>query len=154
VQHFLPNDRTFDSYDILANITGSLCSLAISTWYHKRMLERKRANKAYSLVPGDEHDDVVELGEGSGLGAQQSGTASHGGLDGIVHEDTAPIARSLDPSPTRGAGGLEAEVDNWDEHADDDAWDEEGDIGDGGKTPSASSAGEAEQIAPVKKRTD
>lgn len=52
----------FDPYDIVANVLGSLAALGISTWYHKRMLERKRQGK-YSAVPGDDGD--VELGEGT-----------------------------------------------------------------------------------------
>lgn len=47
---------------------GSLAALGISSWYHKRMLERKRQGK-YSSVPGE--DDDVELGEGTG--AQETG---------------------------------------------------------------------------------
>jgi hypothetical protein len=100
------------------------------------MLERKRLAKNYTAVPGDEHD--VELGD-AGLGAQESG---------VVHHETAPAAVSL-----------EHEVDNWDENVED-AWDEEepvtssnGTEGEGPKTPSASSAGEAD-IGEAKKRTD
>ncbi|KAF4631313.1 hypothetical protein G7Y89_g6816 [Cudoniella acicularis] len=99
LQGFLPNERTFDFYDIVANIAGSLAAIALS-------------------IPGDEEHDV-ELGEG--LGAQESGTIS-----------TAP--RTLDD-----------EVDNWDENMEDN-WDEDehGTSDDGPKTPSASSAGDAE----------
>jgi hypothetical protein len=95
------------------------------------MLERKRQAKQYAIVPGEEEHDL-ELGEG--LGPQESG---------IVPSHTAPATMSL-----------EAEVDNWDENAED-AWDEDqpdSPPGDGPKTPSASSAGDAEQ--PVKKRAD
>ena len=97
-----------------------------------RMLERKRLAKHYQVVPGDEEPDL-ELGEG--VGAQESGTTST--------EATAPT--------------LEDEVDNWDENIED-AWDEEHATGtdsaegEGPKTPSASSAGDAE--AEPKKRTD
>lgn len=119
VQGFLPNGREFDFYDIIANITGSLAGAGICSWYHMRMLERKRLAKNYQVVPGDED---LELGED--LGPQESGI-------------TPAIAE-----PT-----LDQEVDNWDENVeDDDAWDEdehatgtesvEGD----GLTPSASSA--------------
>ncbi|KAK0384396.1 hypothetical protein NLU13_7941 [Sarocladium strictum] len=95
VQSFLPNDRDFDLYDIVANVVGSLCGLGLCTWYHKRMLERKRQRKTYNAVPGEDEADV-ELGEG-----QESG---------IVN--TAARSRTL-----------EEEVDNWDENAVDD-WDE------------------------------
>ena len=95
-----------------------------------RMLERKRLAKHYQVVPGDED---LELGEG--LGAQESGTID------------------AEAEPT-----LDEEVDNWDENMED-AWEEEEhangtDIseGEGLKTPSASSAGEAEVES--KKRLD
>lgn len=128
----MPN-RTFDIYDIVANILGSLAALALSSWYHMRMLERKRLAKHYQVVPGEEEADL-ELGEG--VGAQESGTTS-----------------AAAPTPT-----LDEEVDNWDENIED-AWDEEEHAagtdsveGEGLKTPSASSAGDIE--AEMKKRTD
>lgn len=96
VQSFLPNDRDFDIYDIAANLVGSLLGLGLCTWYHKRMLERRRQRRAYHAVPGEEEGDV-ELGEG-----HETGIA-----DG--------------PAPPR---TLEEEVDGWDENALDD-WDEE-----------------------------
>ncbi len=94
------------------------------------MLERKRLAKQYAIVPGDEEADL-ELGEG--VGSQESGV----------------LASTPGPS-------LEAEVDNWDENAED-AWDEDGVAGtdgDGPKTPSASSAGEGDHLADTKKRAD
>jgi hypothetical protein len=133
LQSIIPNDRIFDLYDIIANIAGSLAAVALSSWYHKRMLERKRAAKQYLTVPGDEEADL-ELGEG--LGTQESGITA--------------------PAPAR---SLEAEVDNWDENAED-AWEEEGPTGtdslegEGPKTPSASSAGDTEHQHDAKKRTE
>jgi len=120
LQGFLPNGRTFDFYDIASNIVGSLGGLALSSWYHSRMLERKRLAKHYQAVPGsDEHD--LELGDG--VGAQDSGI-------------TAASAPTLDE-----------EVDNWDENVED-AWDEDeratGTDSIGAKTPSASSDAEAD----------
>lgn len=96
VQSFLPNDRDFDLYNIAANVLGSLAGLGLCTWYHKRMLERRRERKTYNAIPGEDAEDV-ELGEG-----QETGVT-----DG--------------PSQSR---TLEEEVDNWDEHAVDD-WDED-----------------------------
>ncbi|QDS71349.1 hypothetical protein FKW77_002341 [Venturia effusa] len=109
VQGLLPNGRIFDPLNILANVFGSLAALALSTWYHKRMLERKRASKHYNLVPGDdeeraEGDIDLELGE-------RSGSPNEGQENGIL------------PAPTTTT--LEQEVDNWDENAED--WDEDGD---------------------------
>ncbi|KAF7918798.1 uncharacterized protein EAE98_009576 [Botrytis deweyae] len=122
LQGFLPNGRTFDFYDIVANIVGSLAGVALCSWYHLRMLERKRLAKTYHVVPGDEEQDL-ELGEG--VGAQESGVAA--------------ASRTLDE-----------EVDNWDENMED-AWDEDeqADVvdsveGEGLKTPSASSTGEVD----------
>lgn len=86
LQSFLPNDRDFDLYDIVANVVGSLAGLGLCSWYHKRMLERRRQHKSYNTVPG-QGDDDVELGEG-----QESGV-----------EETRPRT-------------LEEEVDNWDEN--------------------------------------
>ncbi|KAF3763657.1 hypothetical protein M406DRAFT_262425 [Cryphonectria parasitica EP155] len=104
LQGFLPNGRDFDFYDIVANVVGSLAALGLCSWYHKRMLERKRMRKTYTAVPGGEVGEDgemdIELGEGV-VGAQESGITE--GVDG-------------------GAMTLEEEVDNWDENAPDD-WD-------------------------------
>jgi hypothetical protein len=62
--------REFDPYDIAANVAGSLIALALCSWYHKRMIERKRAARGYNAVAGDDDLDV-ELGEN--LGGQDSG---------------------------------------------------------------------------------
>ncbi|KAI9839063.1 MAG: hypothetical protein M1838_004406 [Thelocarpon superellum] len=106
VQGLLPNGRVFDVYDILANVLGSLAALALCSWYHKRMLDRKRQSKHYHMVPGEEEGGDVELGEG---------------LEG----------RATDTNPT--APSLEAELDHWDENAED-HWDEDGD-GETGEGP-------------------
>ncbi|PHH82155.1 hypothetical protein CDD82_6845 [Ophiocordyceps australis] len=95
LQSFLPNDRDFDLYDIVANIVGSLAGLGLCSLYHKRMLERRRQRKTYNAVPG-ENDADIELGEEHETGV----------TDGPSHPRS-----------------LEAEVDNWDENAADD-WDE------------------------------
>lgn len=113
LQGFLPNGREFDFYDIVANVVGSLASIGLCSWYHKRMLERKRRTKTYAPVPGEDDEDV-ELGEGHETGVIESCGARDGGDVG-------------------GSSGrtLEQEVDNWDENQVDD-WDEDdadGDIG-------------------------
>lgn len=94
LQSFLPNDRDFDLYDIVANIVGSLLGLGLCSWYHRRMLERRRQRKTYNAVPGEDEEDL-ELGAGHETGV-------------------------VDAS---GSQTLEQEVDNWDENAPDD-WDE------------------------------
>ncbi|KAI9694299.1 MAG: hypothetical protein M1820_009058 [Bogoriella megaspora] len=101
LQGFLPNGREFDLYDIVANVAGSLAAVGLSTWYHKRMLERKRQAK-YDAVPGEE-DGERDLELGENIGPQESG---------VVNE-----------APTSTSGAAPAE-DNWDNDADN--WEEEG----------------------------
>ena len=122
------NGRMFDPYDVVANVAGSLSALALSSWYHRRMLERKRQAKLYHVVPTGEDVDVdVDLELGEGISAARE--------SGVAHA----------PTPS-----LEAEVDNWDENAED-AW--EGDEADdapsnagpdGSKAKTAMNNGEAD----------
>ncbi|KAI1185511.1 hypothetical protein F5B17DRAFT_407565 [Nemania serpens] len=135
VQGFLPNGRNFDLNDIVANLVGSLAGLALCSWYHQRMLERKRQRR-YSTVPGDEPGDL-ELGEG--LADQE---------EGITGADTEQAH----------ARTLEEEVDNWDENAQDN-WDEdddepEGDIGVSAKPQIGELDGGEGAKASAKKRAD
>lgn len=81
--------RDFDYYDVLANVMGSVTALALCNWYHKRMLERKRAARGYGAVPGDEELDI-ELGE-----------SSEGQESGVIR-------------PT-----VDEELERWDENAED-----------------------------------
>ncbi|CAK7233192.1 hypothetical protein SBRCBS47491_008525 [Sporothrix bragantina] len=150
VQGLLPdNGRVFDAMDIVANILGSLAALGLCSWYHKRMLERKRHRK-YAAVPGEEgHDEEeglggtsvvdIELGEGAG----SHSTVLHDGGESSTPAPAAKAAAAASATSTTAERGttLEEEVDNWDENAEDN-WDEDdtGDIGEGS--------------APTKKRTD
>lgn len=106
--------REFDSYDIVANVSGSILALALCNWYHKRMLERKRAARGYAAVAGDEDRDI-ELGES--IDGQESGVVR----------------------PT-----VDEELERWDENAEDwdttepepangKAADDDGDLGDSKK---------------------
>ena len=161
LQGVLPNGRVFDLFDIVANILGSLTALGLCSWYHKRMLERKRERK-YTAVPGEEGAEGlvdgdenaaadVELGEG----VVMHSTVLHDGT-GTEDDDGTPIgtpgstasgpmggaaAASASASASRKSSAhrsLEDEVDNWDENAED-PWDEDdGDI----------------SASPAKKRTD
>ncbi|TQN71671.1 hypothetical protein CSHISOI_03833 [Colletotrichum shisoi] len=133
LQGFLPNGREFDFYDIVANIVGSLAGLGLCSWYHKRMLERKRRTKTYQAVPGEDDEDV-ELGEGHETGVIESSGARDGGI-GV------------------GDGGrtLEEVVDNWDENQVDD-WD--GDDGDGDIGRVKGKDVETGDIGDSKKRAD
>ncbi|KAI1469117.1 uncharacterized protein F4812DRAFT_319871 [Daldinia caldariorum] len=130
LQGFLPNGREFDPYDIVANIVGSLAGLGLCSWYHLRMLERKRTRRQYNAVPGEDPTDL-ELGED--IEAQEEGVMSAAGNERVTT--------------------LEDEVDNWDENAVD-AWDEdegEGDIGViNGKTPEQNGG----ETVETKKRVD
>ncbi|KAK1457210.1 VanZ like family protein [Colletotrichum cuscutae] len=117
LQGFLPNGREFDFYDIVANVVGSLAGIGLCSWYHKRMLERKRRTKTYQAVPGEDEEDV-ELGEGHETGVVEASGARDGGA-------------GVGAGASSGGRSLEEEVDNWDENQVDD-WEEEdgdGDIG-------------------------
>ncbi|KAJ5439768.1 uncharacterized protein N7458_010766 [Penicillium daleae] len=99
VQGFLPNDRTFDPFDVVANVVGSLGAVGLCGWYHRRMLERRRKSR-FGMVDGGEED--IELGVGVGDSREEDG---------------------LGPQES-GVTNLEQEVDNWDENAVDN-WDTE-----------------------------
>ncbi|KAM7204290.1 hypothetical protein V8F20_003703 [Naviculisporaceae sp. PSN 640] len=130
LQALLPNGREFDLFDVVANVVGSLGGLGLCAWYHKRMLERKRLRKHhYDAVPGEDGEEGVEedleLGEGPGFATRRS---DDGHEEGVISTTNTSVGTGA-PAATK-AQTLEEEVDNWDEHADDDAWDEDdGDIG-------------------------
>jgi len=135
LQALVPNGRDFDPFDILANVVGSALGLSICSWYHKRMLERKRKNKTYDLVPGEDDADVdLELGEGVVSGGAE------GQETGVVEADAGAGAADT------GKRSVTEELDQWDENADDE-W-EEADGDEGGAEGAA--GGEAE----AKKRAD
>ncbi|MCJ1322319.1 hypothetical protein MMC15_007667 [Xylographa vitiligo] len=72
LQAALPNGRHFDLLDLATNVVGSIIALAFCSWYHGRMLERKRRRKLEGyglLVPGEGIGDL-ELGEGEGSGQE------------------------------------------------------------------------------------
>ncbi|KAI5200685.1 hypothetical protein E4T38_06487 [Aureobasidium subglaciale] len=91
------NGREFDPYDILANVVGSLLALLACSWYHKRMLERRRAARNYQIVPGEEQD--IELG------------------DNTTDQENGVLPSSEQPA------NITEELDNWDENAED--WDDD-----------------------------
>ena len=122
-QGLLPNDREFDPWDVLANVIGSLAALFLASQYHRRAAERRRKAK-YSALTGDglEGEDL-ELGEGANGDLRRPNTED---------QETGTVARTV-----------EEELDNWDENAPDDAWDEDDDATTSGQntkvTPSTSS---------------
>ncbi|KAK9373760.1 uncharacterized protein V1513DRAFT_448047 [Lipomyces chichibuensis] len=66
VQSFVPY-RAFDIVDIVANVIGASVALALSSLYHKRMLERKRAQKYFAVQPQDPELELGETGESVNL---------------------------------------------------------------------------------------
>ncbi|KAH6847312.1 hypothetical protein B0I37DRAFT_141859 [Chaetomium sp. MPI-CAGE-AT-0009] len=146
LQAVLPNGRSFDLFDVVANVVGVAAALALCSWYHRRMLERKRVRK-YTAVPtgegGEDGVEDLELGEGPGIGG---GGVSGGHEEGVIGGSNAVGGQR--------AVTLEEEVDNWDENAVD-AWDED-DTGDVGV--SAPTAGKDVEAAgdhgSAKKRSD
>lgn len=144
-QALLPNGRDFDPFDILANVVGSTLALLLCSWYHKRMLERRRKNKHYDLAAGEEVDDEegagvvpgegerdVELGEGVGLRDQETGVV--------------PVEANGQASAGAKPTNVTEELDNWDENDED--WEEEG------AEAAKVTAGVNEDVEPTKKRTD
>ncbi|KAF3053497.1 hypothetical protein E8E11_010687 [Didymella keratinophila] len=102
VQGLLPIQREFDPYDIAANVSGSLIALALCNWYHKRMIERKRAARGYNAVAGDDELDV-ELGEGSG--GQEAGVVRSTVDDELDRwDENEEDWETTDPDPVIGNG--------------------------------------------------
>ena len=139
VQGFLPNDRQFDYLDVVANVLGSLAALGLAGWYHRRSAERRRKAK-YSTLAGDAPagEEDLELGEGAGLASR----------DDVAGQETGVVAVPRT---------VEDEVDNWDENAVDEAWDEDDDATTGDSagtkmTPASSSVGDED--APKKLAVD
>jgi hypothetical protein len=124
LQALLPNDRDFDPFDILANVVGSGLALAACSWYHRRMLERRRRNKQhYDAVPGGEEDleglegggeRDLELGEGFGAAGQQE----TGRIEGEAAVASSPAQAGEGAKRT-----VTEELDNWDENVEDE-WEE------------------------------
>jgi hypothetical protein len=130
LQGLLPNGRDFDAWDVLANVLGSLAAVALAGIYHRRSAERRRRAKYAALTGGGiEGEDDLELGGISGAGETSNGT--------VDAQETGVVAVQHPKS-------VEEEVDNWDENAEDDAWDEEEDgvvHGQTKLTPATSSVG-------------
>jgi hypothetical protein len=105
LQGILTNDRVFDPFDILANIVGSSAAVGLCSWYHRRMMDRRRKTRFGALADGADADDDVELG----------------GIRGASDDDDHHLEGQETGVTTR---SLEHEVDNWDENAVDN-WDTE-----------------------------
>ena len=129
IQGLLPNGRSFDPWDVLANIVGSLAALGLASAYHRRSAERRRRAK-YSALNRDgmEGAEDLELGEGgirTGLSSQEAGDGQRSGVVPVV-------PRTVEEELV--------------ENAEDDAWDEDDITGTstaGTKiTPASSSVGD------------
>ncbi|KAI5855253.1 hypothetical protein BZA05DRAFT_391021 [Tricharina praecox] len=55
--------REFDPLDIVSNLLGSGLGLLLCTWYHRRMLERKRLTKLYQPVSAEDDVEFENNGE-------------------------------------------------------------------------------------------
>ncbi|TKA64864.1 hypothetical protein B0A55_10012 [Friedmanniomyces simplex] len=130
LQALLPNGRAFDPFDILANVVGSALALGLSSWYHKRMLERRRKNKHYDIVPGEEPGEDEDVG-GDGQRDVELGVVGSG------EQETGSVSVPVEANGQAEAGAAQSKatpdvseaLDNWDENAED--WDDgEGDLGD------------------------
>ena len=126
IQGLLPNGRDFDILDVAANVIGSLAAVGIAALYQRRAAERRRRAK-YSALTGEgiEGEDV-ELGTGPGPAITDDG------------QETGVVAVPKT---------VEEELDNWDENAVDETWDEDDDATTADSagmkmTPASSSAGD------------
>ncbi|KAH8727221.1 hypothetical protein GQ44DRAFT_738507 [Phaeosphaeriaceae sp. PMI808] len=101
VQGLLPIHRNFDYYDVLANVLGSVSALGLCNWYHKRMVERKRAARGYGAVPGEEELDV-ELGEN--VDGQESGVVRPATVEEELErwDENAEDWDTTEPEPSNG----------------------------------------------------
>ena len=84
------------------------------------MLERRRKNKHYDIVPGEEITDEADA-ELDDLGRVERGEA------GLGAQETGTIAVEAAPQANGGAAknvDVSEELDNWDENEED--WEEEG----------------------------
>ena len=100
--------REFDPYDIVANVSGSLFAIALCNWYHKRMIERKRATRGYNAVAGDDALDV-ELGES--VGGQETGVVRSTVDDELDRwDENVEDWETTDPDPVIGNAANAAAV--------------------------------------------
>ena len=85
---------------------GSLAAVGLSNMYYKRAAERRRRAKYSALTGEGMEEDDLELGQGPGL------------VDGVADGQETGVV-GLPPR------SVEEELDNWDENAEDEAWDED-----------------------------
>lgn len=120
----LPNGAGFDASDMVADVSGSAIALLLSSWYHKRMLERRRKNKHYDLVSAEDGEMDVDVGDdlqrdielGEGIGSQERGSIP-AAMEGAAFARVKPT-------------NVTDELDHWDENEED--WEEGADAAKGG----------------------
>ncbi|KAK7202895.1 hypothetical protein BZA70DRAFT_284252 [Myxozyma melibiosi] len=89
VQAAIVKYRVFDWYDILANVLGSSLALLISTFYHKRLLERKRAQKYAQLHSTDPADLEAGVTDSIAMENLMPEMPAEGAVDAEVEGHTA-----------------------------------------------------------------
>ncbi len=100
LQALIPNNgRVFDLLDIAANILGSLAALGLCSWYHKRMLDRKR-HRRYASLPGEEG--------GAAGGDLEAGPDGPDTVDHQHDEDDSGIMVDGDVELSEGVGRRES----------------------------------------------
>ncbi|KAL8708029.1 MAG: hypothetical protein Q9220_007025 [cf. Caloplaca sp. 1 TL-2023] len=97
LQFVFPHGLPFDPVNIAANMLGSLSALGLCSIYHKRMLDRRRRRKAYSLVPQDGEGQDLELGPG---GNQESGVVNADDWDDTHGTSSVDGEGRMTPSST------------------------------------------------------
>jgi hypothetical protein len=113
LQGALPNNnRSFDPYDILANVAGSGIAVLLCSRYHKRMLERMRRRRREGLSDGD-----VELELGDEEEGRRRRDEEEGGLVYEHHSQETGIVPAAEAPPVT---DVTDELDHWDENLEDD----------------------------------
>jgi len=79
----ISQNREFDPLEIVSNLLGSGLGLLMCTWYHRRMLERKRLTKLYQPVSTE--GDVEFENDGEELQDLEAGTPQR------AHTDMPPV---------------------------------------------------------------
>ncbi|VVT51902.1 uncharacterized protein SAPINGB_P003251 [Magnusiomyces paraingens] len=102
-QNFSPY-REFDFKDILYNAAGSISAIALSAWYHKRLLSRKRSAKYHALhqvdTPHQRLGQVTETGEEIDLEAQTAPSTLRAQPERVVEDDASAITlQEVAPEP-------------------------------------------------------
>lgn len=99
VQSFVPY-REFDSNDIVCNVTGSLIALAMCTWYHKRLAERRRQAR-YKRLHGGLGGGTTTTTAGDSIGIGNDVNSNHG-----VSSSSSPLRDVEAQQPDEDTGSI------------------------------------------------